>query len=225
MEGNNGVEDVGERLRRPTRGKVGWGDGGLGTREHRPIDLVNLHRTRDGKRGRKNPPLSLSLSVFVRSSFLAVWRSRVTRKKLYPILPRPVFSAIFIYLSLSRPGGKLGACWRHRLGRSSASATLSRGDHLSSAREVWCSSEMIGTEKKRRLVVTRCVAGRRLRLRQVRRSCYAGNTRKRSLYSRDATTYKIRIFFKENSLNLKIIIISTLILFVSDASSRMQRGW
>lgn len=166
MEGNNGVEDVGERLRRPTGGKVGWGDGGLGTREHRPIDLVNLHRTRDGKRGRNNPPLSLS-SCAPRSWLFGVLASQ---GKNFIRFSLGLFSRQSLSISLYRPGGKLGACWRHRLGRSSASATLSRGDHLSSAREVWCSSEMIGTEKKRRLVVTRCVAGRRLRLRQVRRS-------------------------------------------------------
>lgn len=169
--------------------KVGWGDGGLGTRERRPIDLVNLHRTRDGKREKekKKGCSSLYLRALLVPGRLAF--SRHKEKTLSDSLSACFLGNLYLSLSLSTWLGRT-ARWKTRrmLAPStwtikSASATLSRGDHLSSWREVWCSSEMIGTEKKTKIScnTTCCGSGIEITTSSTCSDRDAGNTRKRSL--------------------------------------------
>lgn len=122
---------------------------------------------RQKEREREGERVFLSLSVFVLSSFLAVRRSRVTKKKLYPILSLGLFSRQSLSISLYRSGGKLGAYWRLRLGRSSASARLSRSSILAKRSMVFERDDW-HREKTERLLVTRCVVDRGLRLIRVR---------------------------------------------------------
>lgn len=101
------------------RGYDGEQGVGRGTKERRPIDLVNLHRE---KKREREADGEMCPSRPLRALF--IWRSRVTKKKLYPILPTPPLSSLAVSLSLYRrgngPGGKLrlASTW------TGASATL-----------------------------------------------------------------------------------------------------
>lgn len=96
------------------RGYDGEQGVGRGTKERRPIDLVNLHREEEREReadGEMCPSRPLRA--------LFIWRSRVTKKKLYPILPTPPLSlrSPSLYLSIEEGTGQVeNSGWR-RLGR------------------------------------------------------------------------------------------------------------
>lgn len=120
------------------------------------LTYIERETERERKRGREGAPLS----VFVLSSFLAVRRSRVTKKKLYPILPRPVFSAITIYLSLS-------ARWKTRRMLAPSTWTVKcfryvepRRSSILAKRSMVFERDDWHREKTKRLLVTRCVADR-----------------------------------------------------------------